>query len=204
MYIHISGNTVLQTVGGQVSVRSAENSASTLVSVMNQSGAILQGGLVATGSNVGQTLQIQPSTGQKVSIAVTGTPGLVTNVVSGANVQMNSATATAQQRAHFMKQVNAKQQQQMGRSTITMPVTSEEMLLVKRQMVSQAAQQGVQPNAQVQHQQSPQQQSQPPQQQAKTQIMQQTFTPSIQLQSAAGGQQHIALVKTSTGTMVCI
>lgn len=66
-------------------------------------------------------------------------------------------------------------------------------------MVGQA--QGNQTGAQQQgqHQQSPQQ-SQSPQQQ-KTQILQQ-FSPSIQLQSAGGsGQQHIALVKTSTGTM---
>lgn len=192
----------MQTVGGQVSVRAGENPTSALVSVMNQSGAILQGGLVATGSNVGQTLQIQPSTGQKVSIAVTGGgSGLLTNVVSGANVQMSSSNATVQQRAHFMKQVGAKQQQQIGRS-ITMPV-SEEMLLVKRQMVGQAtAQQTSQSTGQVQHQQSSQQPSQSPQQQAKTQILQQTFSPSIQLQSASGGQQHIALVKTSTGAMV--
>lgn len=196
LYSPYIGNTVLQTVGGQVSVRTGESPTSALVSVMNQSGAILQSGLVATGSNVGQTLQLQPSTGQKVSIAVTGvSPGLVTNVVSGANVQMGSPNAAAQQRAHFMKQVGAKQQQQIGRS-ITMPVT-EEMLLVKRQMVGQAAaQQAAQPTAQVQHQQSPQQSSQSPQQQAKTQILQQAFSPLLQ---SAGG---LALVKTSTGAMV--
>lgn len=68
------------------------------------------------------------------------------------------------------------------------------MLLVKRQMVNQGQQN--QATGQVQHQQS-QQQSQSPQQQVKTQILQQ-FTPSIQLQSGSG-QQHIALVKTSTG-----
>lgn len=194
------GNTVLQPVGGQMSVRAGDNPAA-LVSVMNQSGAILQGGLVTATSNVGQTLQIQPSTGQKVSIAVTGSQGLVTNVVSGANVQMSSQAMTPQQRAQYIKQLNAKQQQ-MGRSTITMPVTSEEMLVVKRQMVN--SQQAGQSTSQVQHQQSPQQQTQSPQQQAKTQILQQTFTPSIQLQSAGGGQQHIALVKTSTGAMVSV
>lgn len=110
---------------------------------------------------------------------------------------MNAANTSTQQRAHFMKQVGAKQQQ-MARSTVTMPV-SEEMLLVKRQMVNPGQQN--QSTSQVQHQQSPQQ-SQSPQQQTKTQILQQTFTPSIQLQSAGGSQQHIALVKTSTGTMV--
>lgn len=61
----------------------------------------------------------------------------------------------------------------------------------QRQMVNQS--QANQPNAQVQHTQSPQQ-SQSPQQQAKTQILQQ-FTPSIQLQSAGGtGQQQYGKV----------
>lgn len=178
-----------------MSVRAGENPAA-LVSVMNQSGAILQGGLVSAASNVGQTLQLQPSAGQKVSIAVTGSQGLVTNVVSGANVQVSSQAMTPQQRAQYLKQMSAKQQQ-LGRSTITMPVTSEEMLVVKRQMVSQAGQS----TSQAQHQQSSAQPTQSPQQQ-KTQILQQAFAPSIQLQSAGGGQQHIALVKTSTGTMV--
>lgn len=175
------GNTVLQTVGGQVSV-------------VNQSGAIIQGGIVATGTNVGQTLQLQPTSGQKVSLAtvtgVTGSP----NVASVASIQMNSGNTTTQQRAHFMKQVGTKQQ--MARS-VAMPVSETEMLLVKRQMVNQS--QANQASGQVQHQQSPQQ-SQSPQQQVKTQILQQ-FTPSIQLQSSGSGQQHIALVKTSTGTM---
>lgn len=86
------GNTVLQTVGGQVSV-------------VNQSGAIIQGGIVATGGNVGQTIQLQPSTGQKVSLAtvsgVTGSPGLATSVAT----VMNSANTTTQQRTHhFMVQ----------------------------------------------------------------------------------------------------
>lgn len=98
------GNAVLQTVGGQVSV-------------VNQSGAIIQGGIVATGANVGQTLQLQPTTGQKVSLAtvtgVTGSP----NVASVATVQMNSAGTGTPQRAHFMKQVGTKQQ--MGRSLET-------------------------------------------------------------------------------------
>lgn len=49
---------------------------------------------------------------------------------------------------------------------------------------------------QAQHQQSPQQ-SQSPQQQK---LLQQ-FSPSIQLQAGGSGQQHIALVKTSSGTM---
>lgn len=89
------GNTVLQTVGGQVSV-------------VNQSGAIIQGGIVATGTNVGQTIQLQPSSGQKVSLAtvsgVTGSPGLATNVASVATVQVNSANTTTSQRTHFMVQ----------------------------------------------------------------------------------------------------
>lgn len=94
------GNTVLQTVGGQVSV-------------VNQSGAIIQGGqLVATGANVGQALQLQPTSGQKVSLAVstgvTGSPSLATNVASVATVQMNSANTNAQ-RTHFM--VQQRQQQ---------------------------------------------------------------------------------------------
>lgn len=173
------GNTVLQTVSGQVSV-------------VNPGGAIIQGGIV-TGSNVGQTLQLQQAGGQKVSIAtvsgVSGSPGMVTNVASVATVQM---TGTGQQqRTHFMKQVGTKQQ--MGR-----PITDTEMLLVKRQVINQPqATQG-----------SPQQQQQQTSQgsQQKTQIMQQ-FTPSIQLQQSpgVGGQQHIAtLVKTSTGTMAQI
>lgn len=78
------GNTVLQTVGGQVSV-------------VNQSGAIIQGGI-----------QLQPSTGQKVSLAavsgVTGSPSLATNVASVATVQMNSVNTTTPQRTHFMVQ----------------------------------------------------------------------------------------------------
>lgn len=167
------GNTVLQTVGGQVSV-------------VNPSGAIIQGGLV-TGSNVGQTLQLQQAGGQKVSIAtvsgVSGSPGMVTNVASVATVQM---TGTGQQqRAHFMKQMGTKQQ--IGR-----PVTETEMLLVKRQMINQAQAQG-----------SPQQQQASQVSQQKAQILSQ-FTPSIQLQqtSGVGGQQHIAtLVKTSSGAM---
>lgn len=82
------GNTVLQTVGGQVSV-------------VNQSGAIIQGGIVATGTNVGQTIQLQPSSGQKVSLAtVSGSQ----NVASVATVQMNSANTTTPQRTHFMVQ----------------------------------------------------------------------------------------------------
>lgn len=89
------GNTVLQTVGGQVSV-------------VNQQGAIIQGGIVATGTNVGQTIQLQPSSGQKVSLAtvsgVTGSPGLATNVASVATVQMNSGNTTTPQRTHFMVQ----------------------------------------------------------------------------------------------------
>lgn len=92
------GNTVLQTVGGQVSV-------------VNQSGAIIQGGIVAAGANV-----LQPSTGQKVSLAtvsgVTGSPGLTTNVASVATVQMNSANTTTSQRTHFMVQ-----QRQQGNFT---------------------------------------------------------------------------------------
>lgn len=93
------GNTVLQTVGGQVSV-------------VNQSGAIIQGGIVATGTNVGQALQLQPTSGQKVSLAVstgvTGSPSLATNVASVATVQMNSGNTNAQ-RTHFM--VQQRQQQ---------------------------------------------------------------------------------------------
>lgn len=84
------GNTVLQTIGGQVSV-------------VNPSGAIIQGGIVATGTNVGQTIQLQQS-GQKVSLATvsTGSPGLASNV---ATVQMNTGnTTTTPQRAHFMVQ----------------------------------------------------------------------------------------------------
>lgn len=86
------GNTVLQTVGGQVSV-------------VNQSGAIIQGGIVA-GTNVGQTIQLQPSSGQKVSLAtVSGSPaGLASNVASVATVQVNSANTTTPQRTHLMVQ----------------------------------------------------------------------------------------------------
>lgn len=161
------GNTVLQTVGGQVSV-------------VNQSGAIIQGGIVTTGGNVGQALQLQPTTGQKVSLAVStgvsGSPSLATNVASVATVQMNSANPNTQR---FMVQQRQPQ--------------------VKRQMVNQAQGNQTPTQQQAQHQQSAQQ-SQSPQQQ-KTQILQQ-FSPSIQLQSASGsGQQHIALVKTSTGSM---
>lgn len=98
------GNTVLQTVGGQVSV-------------VNPSGAIIQGGIVATGTNVGQTIQLQPSSGQKVSLAtvsgVTGSPGLATNVASVATVQMNSGNTTTAQRTHFMVQ-----QRQQGTNSI--------------------------------------------------------------------------------------
>lgn len=97
------GNTVLQTVGGQVSV-------------VNQSGAIIQGGIVA-GTNVGQTIQLQPSTGQKVSLAtvsgVTGSPGLATNVASVATVQVNSGNTTTAQRTHLMVQ---QQQRQQGKN----------------------------------------------------------------------------------------
>lgn len=75
------GNTVLQTVGGQVSV-------------VNQSGAIIQGGIV-TGANVGQKVSLATVSG------VTGSPGLATNV---ATVQMNSGNASTQQRTHFMVQ----------------------------------------------------------------------------------------------------
>lgn len=160
------GNTVLQTVGGQVSV-------------VNQ-GAIIQGGIVTTGGNVGQALQLQPTTGQKVSLAVStgvsGSPSLGTNVASVATVQMNSANPNTQR---FMVQQRQPQ--------------------VKRQMVNQAQGNQTPTQQHAQHQQSAQQ-SQSPQQQ-KTQILQQ-FSPSIQLQSAGGsGQQHIALVKTSTGTV---
>lgn len=159
------GNTVLQTVGGQVSV-------------VNPSGAIIQGGIVTTGGNVSQALQLQPTTGQKVSLAVStgGSPSLATNVASVATVQMNSANPNTQR---FMVQQRQPQ--------------------VKRQMVNQAQGNQTPTQQQAQHQQSAQQ-SQSPQQQ-KTQIIQQ-YSPSIQLQSAGGsGQQHIALVKTSTGTM---
>lgn len=99
------GNTVLQTVGGQVSV-------------VNQSGAIIQGGIVATGANVGQTIQLQPSSGQKVSLAtvsgVTGSPGMATNVASVATVQMNSGNTTTPQRTHFM--VQQRQQGNLARN----------------------------------------------------------------------------------------
>lgn len=187
------GNTVLQTVGGQVSV-------------VNPSGTIIQGGIVTGGTNVGQTLQLQQQTGQKVSIAtvsnVTGSPGMVTNV---ATVQM-SGTGNQQQRTHFMKQMGTKQQ--MTRS-VTMPVSDAEMLLVKRQMISQtqanlqqSSQQQQQNQTNLQQQQN-QQGQQTPHQQQKTQILS-SFSPSIQLQqtSGVGGQQHIAtLVKTSSGTM---
>lgn len=98
------GNTVLQTVGGQVSV-------------VNQSGAIIQGGIVA-GTNVGQTIQLQPSTGQKVSLAtvsgVTGNSGLASNVASVATVQVNSANTTTAQRTHLMVQ---QRQQGKGEQT---------------------------------------------------------------------------------------
>lgn len=98
------GNTVLQSVGGQVSV-------------VNQSGAIIQGGIVA-GTNVGQTIQLQPSTGQKVSLAtvsgVTGSPGLAANVASVATVQVNPGNATTAQRTHLM--VQQQQQRQQGKT----------------------------------------------------------------------------------------
>lgn len=165
------GNTVVQTVGGPISV-------------VNQAGGIIQGGIVSAGTGVGQTLQLHQSSGQKVSIAtVTGTPtGMVTNVGS-ANAAVQMANATAQpQRTVFMKQLGGKQ-------TIARGVNETEMLLVKRQMINTTANQ-------LQHQQSQSSGQQ------KTQILSQ-FTPTIQLQQAgASGQQHIAtLVKTSTGTM---
>lgn len=191
------GNTVLQTVGGQVSV-------------VNQSGAIIQGGIVA-GTNVGQTIQLQPSTGQKVSLAtvsgVTGSPGLATNVASVATVQVNPGNATTAQRTHLMVQQQQQRQQGMNKfkqySTSSLISCFEENFhfknifcafsTVKRQMVNQA--QANQTTAQVQHTQSPQQ-SQSPQQQAKTQILQQ-FTPSIQLQPASGtGQQQYGKFRT--------
>lgn len=178
------GSTVLQTVGGQVSVVNP--------------GTIIQGGIVTGGSNVGQTVQLQQAGGQKVSIAtvsgVSASPGIMSNVASVATVQMTGAGG--QQRTHFMKQVGTKQQ--MTRS-VTMPVSDAEMLLVKRQMISQA-----QANVQQSSQQQQQGQQMPQtSQQQKTQILS-TFTPNIQLQQASGvgGQQHIAtLVKTSTGAM---
>lgn len=181
--LNTAGNTVLQTVGGQMSV-------------MNP-GTLIQGGIVTGGTGVGQTVQLQQAAGQKVSIAtvsgVSASPGMVSNVASVATVQMTGTGP--QQRTHFMKQVGTKQQ--MGRS-VTMSVSDAEMLLVKRQMISQA-----QANIQQSNQQGQQQGQQMPQtsQQQKTQILS-TFTPSIQLQQAGGvgGQQHIAtLVKTSTG-----
>lgn len=90
--LNTQGNTVLQTAGGQVSI-------------VNPSGAIIQSGIVATGTNVGQTIQLQQGSGQKVSLAtVAGSPGLASNVASVANVQMNSANTTTPQRAHFMVQ----------------------------------------------------------------------------------------------------
>lgn len=166
------GNTVLQPVGGQVSV-------------VNPSGGIIQGGIVSTGTGVGQTLQLHQATGQKVSIAtMSGNPvGNTLNVGTiSSPVQMTTA-AGQQQRTHFVKQVAGKQ-------TITRAVNETEMLLVKRQMINQA-----------QGQLQQHQQGQSPQQQ-KTQILSQ-FTPTIQLQQAGtSGQQHIAtIVKTSTGAM---
>lgn len=166
------GNTVLQPVGGQMSV-------------VNTGGGIIQGGIVSTGTGVGQTLQLHQATGQKVSIAtMSGNPaGIVSSVGSiSSPVQLTTSTGQ-QQRTHFVKQVAGKQ-------TITRAVNETEMLLVKRQMINQA-----------QGQMQQHQQGQSPQQQ-KTQIISQ-FTPTIQLQQAGtSGQQHIAtIVKTSTGAM---
>lgn len=156
------GNTVLQTVGGQVSV-------------VNQAGAIIQSGLVSAGSNVGQTLQLQPAAGQKVSMSgnTSGTAGISSSVASVANVQITTSQATQAQRTQFMKQVAASKQQ------ITRNVNETEMLLLKRQIN--------QPQSQLQ------------QSQQKTQIISQ-FAPTIQLQQAGtSGQQHITtLVKTSS------
>lgn len=170
------GNTILQPVGGQMSV-------------VNQSGGIIQGGIVSTGTGtVGQTLQLHQATGQKVTIpTVSGVSvnpaGIVTNVASLATpVQIASAAAGQTQRTHFVKQVGGKQ-------TIARAVNETEMLLVKRQMINPTQGQ----LQQLQQAQSPGQQ--------KTQFIQQ-LAPAIQLQSAGtSGQQHIAaLVKTSTGT----
>lgn len=90
---------VVNTVGG--------------VSVVNQS-AIIQGGIVA-GTNVGQTIQLAPSTGQKLT-GVTGSPGLATNVASVATVQVNSGNVTAPQRTHLM--VQQRQQGKEQRKTL--------------------------------------------------------------------------------------
>lgn len=123
--------------------------------IVGPGGTIISGGIVQTAS--GQTVQLQQQ-GQKVSVATvtgTGTP--------------------VQTKAQFVKQIGGKQ-------TITRQATDGEMLIVKRQLITQ-----------------PQQQ-----QQQKTQIINQSqiFTPSsLQIQQAgASGQQQIAtLVKTSVG-----
>lgn len=157
------GNAVLQPVGGQMSV-------------VNPSG-LIQGGIVSTGTGIGQTLQLHQATGQKVAGILSSNVGSIVSPV-----QMS----TAQQRTHFVKQVAGKQ-------TIARAVNETEMLLVKRNATIFANQ------AQGQLQQH--QKGQSPQQQ-KAQIISQ-FTPTIQLQQAGtSGQQHIAtLVKTSTGAI---
>lgn len=130
--------------------------------LVGQTGTIISGGIVQTAS--GQTVQLQQQGGQKVSVAaVAGT--------AGTPVQM----APGQTKTQFVKQIGGKQ-------TITRQATEGEMLIVKRQLITQ-----------------PQQQ-----QQQKTQLINQSqiFTPSsLQIQQAGGsGQPQIAtLVKTSVG-----
>lgn len=132
--------------------------------LVGSTGTIISGGIVQTAS--GQTVQLQQQGGQKVSVAtVTGT--------AGTPVQM----ATGQTKTQFVKQIGGKQ-------TIARQATDGEMLIVKRQLITQ-----------------PQQQQQ---QQQKTQLINQSqiFTPStLQIQQAGGsGQPQIAtLVKTSVG-----
>lgn len=131
--------------------------------IVGPAGTIISGGIVQTAS--GQTVQLHQQGGQKVSVAtVTGGGGTA--------VQM----ATGQTKTQFVKQIGGKQ-------TITRQATEGEMLIVKRQLITQ-----------------PQQQ----QQQQKTQLINQSqiFTPSsLQIQQAgASGQQQIAtLVKTTVG-----
>lgn len=129
--------------------------------IVGPAGTIISGGIVQTAS--GQTVQLQQQGGQKVSVAtVAGT--------AGTSVQM----ATGQTKTQFVKQIGGKQ-------TITRQATEGEMLIVKRQLITQ-----------------------PQQQQQKTQLINQSqiFTPSsLQIQQAGvSGQQQIAtLVKTSVG-----
>lgn len=149
------GTTLLQQAGGQ----------QTLVSP-----AIIQGNIIQTGS-VGQTVQVQ-SAGQKVSVATVSTSSAVVSTAQAGTIA-TVQVAAGQQRTQFVKQVGTKQM-------ITRPVTEGEMqmMMMKRQLISQQHKQQLMPQTQI-------------------------FAPAnLQVQQAGtSGQQIATLVKTSTGTV---